>query len=124
MPRWLRTSAFISFGDLTIHQGDAVIGHGLSVAGVSTFNGRIDGQNGQRSVLVGTGLSVAGITTLPVVVASQPLAVNFMLIDLSVMVLQPYWCWYIWVLRWWRLINDNITLDTNLNIWYCDHWYA
>ena len=69
------TSAFISFGDLTIHQGDAVIGHGLSVAGVSsistlhvTGDGKIDGvlrgENDTRALQVGTGVSIAGITTL------------------------------------------------------------
>ena len=33
------TSVFIASGDLTIHSGDVVVGHGLSVSGISTFNG-------------------------------------------------------------------------------------
>ena len=36
------TSVFIASGDLTIHSGDVVVGHGLSVSGIATFNGNID----------------------------------------------------------------------------------
>ena len=115
------TSAFISFGDLTIHQGDAVIGHGLSVAGVSTFNGRIDGQNGQRSVLVGTGLSVAGITTLAgsggITTTGGQLYVGS---DLSVGGASTFTGVGTFASDLYvggdLFINENITLDTNLNI--------
>ena len=102
------TSAFISFGDLTIHQGDAVIGHGLSVAGVSsistlhvTGDGKIDGvlrgENDTRALQVGTGVSIAGITTLAggggITTTGGDLFVGG---DI--------------------FVSDNITLDTNLNI--------
>ena len=115
------TSAFISFGDLTIHQGDAVIGHGLSVAGVSTFNGRIDGENGQRSVLVGTGLSVAGITTLAgsggITTTGGQLYVGS---DLSVGGVSTFTGVGTFASDLYvggdLFITDNITLDTNLNI--------
>jgi hypothetical protein len=102
------TSAFISFGDLTIHEGDAVIGHGLSVAGVSsigtlhvTGDGKIDGvlrgENDTRALQVGTGVSIAGITTLAggggITTTGGDLHVGG---DL--------------------FIQDNVTLDTNLNL--------
>ena len=54
------TSVFIASGDLTIHSGDVVVGHGLSVSGISTFNGDIDLND---SLIVSMGASIAGLTT-------------------------------------------------------------
>jgi len=99
------TSVFIASGDLTIHSGDVVVGHGLSVSGIATFNGNIDanadldvdGRTELDTTNISETLNVAGITTLA---ASGGITTTggdlFVGGDI--------------------FVSDNITLDTNLNI--------
>ena len=99
------TSVFITSGDLTIHSGDVVVGHGLSVSGIATFNGNIDanadldvdGRTELDTTNISETLNVAGITTLA---ASGGITTTggdlFVGGDI--------------------FVSDNITLDTNLNI--------
>ena len=99
------TSVFIASGDITIHSGDVVVGHGLSVSGIATFNGNIDanadldvdGRTELDTTNISETLNVAGITTLAasggITTTGGDLFVGGNL-----------------------FISDNISLDTNLNI--------
>ena len=90
------TSVFITSGDLTIHSGDVVVGHGLSVSGIATFNGNIDA-NADLDVDGHTELddvNVSGASTFVGVVTTQ----NDLFVGGDL------------------FISENISLDTNLNI--------
>ena len=84
------TSVFIASGDLTIHSGDVVVGHGLSVSGIATFNGNIDA-NAHTEL---TSVNVSGASTFVGVVTTQ----NDLFVGGDL------------------FISENISLDTNLNI--------